>query len=61
MNYEKIAKSNRPYAAVFAYDTDSHYQGDVLSTHSTHKLASAAAARSGYETFLTIRDARDYV
>lgn len=60
MNYEKIAKSKRPYAVMFTHDTSTHYAGDVLSTHKTHKLAEAAGLRSN-EIFLTIRDARNYV
>ena len=56
----RIAKSTRPYAVVFAYATSTHAQGDVLSTHKSYDLAQAAAKRSGYASFLAVRDARDY-
>ena len=56
----KIAKSSRPYAVVFQYATGAHEQGEVLSTHKSYELARKAAARSGYDSFLAVRDARDY-
>jgi hypothetical protein len=59
-NSAKIAKSTRPYEVIFAYSTGSHAQGELLSTHSSYELAEKAAARSGYSTFLAIRDSRDY-
>lgn len=59
-NSTKIAKSSRPYAVVFQYDTGAHEQGEILGTHKSYDLASAAAKRSGYDSFLSIRDARDY-
>jgi hypothetical protein len=57
----KIAASKRPYALVFKYAAFRRAQNDILSTHSTHALADKAARASGYDTFLAVRDARDYV
>lgn len=59
-NASTIATSGRPYVVVFQYATGSHEQGEVLSTHTSHELAEKAANRSGYESFLAVRDARDY-
>ncbi len=56
----EIAKSSRPFAVVFQYATVSHEQGEVLSTHKSYDLACKAQERSGYRTFLAVRDARDY-
>ncbi len=55
-----IAKSSRPYVVVFDYATAKHEQGTVYSTHKSYDLARKAAQHSGYETFLSVRDARDY-
>jgi hypothetical protein len=57
----KIAHSKRPFALVFEYSTGGREQNDVLSTHSTHALAEKAARASGYDTFLAVQDAREYV
>lgn len=59
-NATKIAKSSRPYAVVFQYDIGAHEQGEIISTHKSYDLARAAAKRSGYDSFLSIHDARDY-
>lgn len=56
----KIAKSNRPFAAVFEYSTSRHAKGEILSTHKSYDLARKAIKASGYETFLAVRDCRDY-
>jgi len=57
---ERIAKSSRPWAVVCMYETDTHEQGNVLSTHSTWELAQVARLRTGLITFLAVKDARDY-
>lgn len=57
----KIAASKRPYALVVQYGFGGREQNDVLSTHSTHNLADKAARASGYDTFLAVRDAREYI
>ena len=57
----KIAASKRPFALVFQYAAGGREQNDVLSTHATHQLADKAARASGYDTFLAVRDAREYV
>lgn len=59
-NATKIAKSSRPFAVVFQYATGAREEGEVLSTHKSYDLARKAAARSGYDSFLAVRDARDY-
>ena len=56
----KIAKSNRPWCVVFNYATSTHEQGELVSTHSTCDLANKAARSNGFDTFLAVRDARDY-
>ena len=48
----------RPWLVTFAYATSTHPQGSLLSRHSTYALAAAAAKRSGFDSFLEIRDAR---
>ena len=60
-NAAEIANSSRPYVVVYEYATDAHERGEILSTHSTHELAEKAANKSGYSTFLAVKDARDYV
>lgn len=57
----KIAASKRPYALVVQYEIGSYCINHVYSTHSTHKLADKAARVSGYDTFLAVMDAREYV
>lgn len=59
-NAAKIAKSARPFVVVFQYATGAHEQGEILSTHKCYDLARKAASRSGYDSFLAVRDARDY-
>lgn len=59
-NAAKIATSARPWVVVFQYGTGSHEQGEILSTHKSYELANKAARSSCYDTFLAVRDARDY-
>ncbi len=59
-NAAEIAASGRPFAVVFQYATSQHNQGEVLSTHKNYDLARKAARRSGYDSFLVVRDARDH-
>lgn len=56
----EAAKTNRPWLVVFEYGTGSHEQGEVLSRHSTYELANKAARKSAYDSFLSVRDSRDY-
>lgn len=56
----EIAKSRRPFAVVWQYSNGGNEHGEVLSTHKSYELACKAQRRSGYRTFLAVRDARDY-
>lgn len=47
------------YAVYFQYATAQHKAGDVLSRHHSYDAAEKAAKRSGYSTFLAIRDLTD--
>jgi hypothetical protein len=55
MSVSKKVKTTR-WAVVFAYSTEQHGKGCVLSTHKSYDLARAAAKRSGWDSFLAIRE-----
>lgn len=48
----------RPYAVIYYYSRGGNEQGDVVSTHKSHKLAEK---KIGNDTFLGIKDIRDYI
>ena len=56
----KIAASKRPFALVVQYGIGRYCVNDVYSTHRTHQLAGKSAWASGYDSFLAVRDAREY-
>ena len=56
----KLAKSKRPFAVVYQYSTGNTGAGTVRSTHSTRELAEKSAKASGMDSFLAVRDAREY-
>lgn len=44
------------FATVFDYATSRYERGDIFSRHRTYEAARKAAKRSGWDSFLSIRE-----
>ena len=48
--------TTKRYAVVVQYQCGIGDKGDVISRHKTYELARAASKRTGYDSFLAIRE-----
>ena len=58
--YAEALQKGYEYIVIVKYDCGLGDQGKVISRHKTYDAASKSIKRTGYDSFLSIRDTRSY-
>lgn len=61
MKIKEAKLTGKNWAVIADYEHAGRERGEIVSRHKSHDLARKSAKRSGYDTFLSIRNLEDYL